>query len=87
MIELNDDDDTMLFAVTIPTGRLVIQYMETLTALQEDIGLKEQPTVAQIAAAIRRSSRTPDVAKDATDAHLIAAWQRMTTRVQAAGNG
>ena len=86
MIDLSDDNDPMLFAVTLPNGRLVVQYMEVLTTVQEAIGLSTEPKVSDICNGIRKGCRTPEVAEGATDAHLIAAWHRMTSAVQAAGN-
>jgi hypothetical protein len=87
MIDLTEDNDPMLFCVQIPSGKLIVQYMETLATLQDAAGLQEQPSVPQIAKAIRDSARTKEVAAEASDAVLIAAWHRMTARVQAAGNG
>lgn len=87
MIDLNEDNDPMLFSCRIPSGTLVVQYMEAVATLQESCGTDAQPTIAHIAAAIRKSSRTPEVAQQASDAHLIAAWHRMTAAVAASGNG
>lgn len=87
MIELNDENDPMLFAVTLPTGRLVVQYMEVLSTIHATMNPDAQPTQSEIADGLRRSSRTPEVAASASDAMLVAAWARMSARVSAAGNG
>jgi hypothetical protein len=85
MIDLNDDNDPMLFAVTLPIGKLVCQYMEVVASVQ---GITDkEPTMENIVRAIREASRTPDVAKSAPDAVLVAAWQRMSKAVDAQGNG
>jgi len=86
MIEFNDDNDPMLFAMTVPAGRLIVQYMEVLATAQAGMVNGAEPNIQQIAEAIRSASRTPDVAKASTDAHLIAAWHRMTLAVQKQGN-
>ena len=86
MIDLNDDNDPMLFAITVPQGKLIVQYMEILTVVQAACGGKE-PTTADIIAAIRSCARTADVAAAAPDHVLLAAWARMSTAVQNAGNG
>lgn len=87
MIELNDENDPMLFAVTIPAGQLIVQYMEVLTHIHAHMAPEAQPSTAEIADALRKASRTPSVAAQATDATLIAAWARMSARVAQAGNG
>lgn len=87
MIDLSDDNDPMLFAVTIPNGRLIVQYMEILAAVQARVGSDAQPDVANVVSAMREHSRTPEVAKAATDAVLVAAWHRMTAAVTKSGNG
>lgn len=87
MIELNDDNDPMLFSVTLPMGRLIVQYMEVLSHIHAGMSPEAQPSTAEIADGIRKASRTPDVAAAAPDAMLIAAWARMSARVTQAGNG
>lgn len=86
MINLSDEDDPMLFALTLPGGQLVVQYMEVLALLQAKIPTGTEPTPAQIVEGVREAARTPDVAKQAPDHVILAAWARMSTRVQAAGN-
>jgi hypothetical protein len=86
MIEMNENDDPMLFSVGIPTGRLIVQYMEVAATMQALVSQGETPNNQHIVRAIREASRTPEVAKIATDAMLIAAWQRIHTRVATAGN-
>lgn len=89
MIDLTDDNDPMLFGMTLPSGeRLVVQYMEALSTLQAKIPQGGgDPTRDMIVAAIRESARTKSAAENAPDAVLFGAWYRMTTAVQAAGNG
>lgn len=85
MIDLNDDNDPMLFSVTLPSGKLICQYMEVLATVQ---GMTDkEPTIEHVVRAIRESSRTPEVAKATPDAMLVAAWQRMSKAVDAQGNG
>lgn len=86
MIDLSDDNDPMLFAVQVPAGKLVLQYMEAVAALQAMNRQGEDPTPADIVKAIRETTRTPDVGKSATDQQLIAAWHRMTVAIQKQGN-
>jgi hypothetical protein len=86
MIELNDDNDPMLFAVTLPSGeRLILQYMEVVTNLSLVVGNGTDPTPAQIASAIRDSARVK-LTLDNTDAHLMAAWHRISAQVANSGN-
>jgi hypothetical protein len=87
MIDLNDDNDPMLFAVNTPNGQLIVQYMEVVANLQHVMVNGQDPTPADICAAIRSTSRTPAVASTASDAVLFAAWHRMSTRVNEKGNG
>jgi hypothetical protein len=86
MINLSDEDDPMLFGLTLPQGQLVVQYMEVLAMLQTKVAAGTDPTTAQIVECLRESSRTPEVAVKAPDHVLLAAWARMSNRVQAAGN-
>lgn len=85
MIELNDDNDPLLFAVTLPNGRLICQYMEVVATVQALAPNNGEPGVDVMVEAIRKSSRTPDVAAAANASHLIAAWHRMTKAMEAAG--
>lgn len=87
MIDLNDENDPMLFSITLPNGKLIVQYMEVISTVQAIISGSAEPGIPEICRAIRESSRTPDVAKNATDAVLTAAWARMTQAVNSAGNG
>lgn len=86
MIELNDDNDPYLFAITLPSGRIVMQYMETLVALRASCPEGREPTIEETARAIREAARTKDVAAGATDAELFAAWVRMHAKVNELGN-
>ena len=87
MIDLNEENDPMLFRVTIPTGALVIQWNELVASVQKrSIAGGEQPTVADIANAIRTVARTPEVAQQAADEVLFAVFARLGKAVQNAGN-
>lgn len=85
-IELNEADDPMLFAVTVPAGRLVFQFNEVTATLQAIGAGNAQPGVPELARAMREACRTPEVAKEATDAQLFAAYARAAQRVEQAGN-
>lgn len=84
MIDLNDEDDPLLFRVQVPAGSLIAQWNEVLAALAKP-GAAE-PTVQDVAAAIRKVSRTPAVAADTPDEILFAAFARMSKAVERAGN-
>lgn len=86
MIDLNDDNDPMLFKVSVPNGQLLVQYMEVVHTLQASGSADPNPSADKIVAAIRRAARTPEVARDASDATLIAVWYRMTMMVGKTGN-
>lgn len=86
MIELNDDNDPQLFAVTLPSGRLILQYMEVGAILNALAG-GNAPTQEQVVRAVREGARTKDVAASATEAELFAAFERVARRVQQQGNG
>lgn len=85
MIELNDENDPMLFALTLPSGRLIMQYMEIGAVLQGIAGTAT-PTFEQVVRAVREGARTKDVAASAPDAELFAAFERVARRVQQSGN-
>lgn len=86
MVNLNNDNDPMLFSVELPSGdRLILQFMEVFADLQTQVGTTE-PTPPQVLAAIRRAARTPEVAASATDPVLLAAWHRISTVVGTQGN-
>jgi hypothetical protein len=85
MNDLNDDNDPMLFSVTLPHGKLIVQYMEVLASLQSVLADGGEPTQAQLVQAIRATARTVEIAVATTDAMLIAAWHRMTGAIQASG--
>lgn len=86
MIELNDDNDPYLFAVTLPSGRIVIQYLEVLCALKELMPDGREPNVDELAAAIRKAARTKEAAASATAAELFSAWVRVNARATELGN-
>ena len=85
-IELTDEDDPMLFAVTVPAGRLIFQFNEVTVTLQAISPPQGQPGLPEIARALRESSRTPDVAAASSEAQLFAAYARAAKRVDTAGN-
>lgn len=86
-IELTDSDDPLLFAITLPAGRLVFQVNEIVATTQGFASGNGNPTVADIVRAMREGSRTQEVAKNATDAQLFAAYARAAQRMEQAGNG
>lgn len=87
MIELNDDNDPMLFAIGLPNGRLIIQFMEVVATLQAVVPQGAEPSPHHIVDAIRKSSRTPEVAATASDAMLAAAYHRIAMAVEREGKG
>ena len=86
MIDLSDDNDPMLFAISLPQGKLVLQFMEVVAHIQATQNPATEPTPESIVAAIRKASRTPEVAGAVPDHVLIAAWHRVNKAVEAAGN-
>lgn len=84
MIDLNDQNDPLLFKVTIPSGDLIVQWTEVVAALAPQAS--ENPGVGDVAAAIRKVARTPDVAAIATDEILFAVFARIGKAVERAGN-
>jgi hypothetical protein len=85
MIDLNDENDALLFACTIPAGRLIVQFHEVVAALESRCQGAD-PSTADLVAVIKEVSRTPDVACMATDAQLVAVWTRIAKAAQTAGN-
>jgi len=85
MIDLNDENDPLLFSVSVPNGRLICQYMEVVATVQAISPNGTEPNTDIVIRAIRQSSRTPEVAREARDEWLIAAWHRMTTAMEASG--
>lgn len=83
MIDLNSDNDPLLFRVEIPNGSLVVQWTEVLAVLAARGG---EPGIPEVAAAIRKVARTPEVAASATEESLFAAFARIGKAVQQAGN-
>jgi hypothetical protein len=86
MIDLNNENDPLLFSITIPAGRLVVQWHECVAAVQK-MNINGEPSLEQIAQAIRKSARTPEIAADSTDEVLFAAFARMAQAAEKAGNG
>jgi hypothetical protein len=84
MIDLNDQNDPLLFKVTVPSGDLIVQWTEVIAALAPQAS--EAPGVGDVAAAIRKVARTPDVAASATDEILFAVFARIGKAVERAGN-
>ena len=83
MINLTPDTDPLLFRVEIPSGALVVQWNEALAALS---GKQDgQPQVADVAAALRKVARSPEVAANASDEILFAVFARMGQAVEQAG--
>mgnify|MGYP003340819085 CR=1 FL=1 len=84
MIDLNEDNDPLLFRVQIPTGALIVQWTEVCAAAQPNPDCK--PTVRDLAAAVRKVSRTPEVAASASDEMLVAVCERIARAIKHAGN-
>lgn len=84
MIDLNDQNDPLLFKVTVPSGDLIVQWTEVIAALAPQAS--ETPGVGDVAAAIRKVARTPEVAANATDEILFAVFARIGKAVERAGN-
>jgi hypothetical protein len=83
MIELKDENDPLLFRVQIPTGSLIVQWTEVCAAAQQ---ADRAPTVADLANAVRKVARTPEVAASATDEMLVAVCERIARTLKNAGN-
>ncbi len=84
MIDLNENDDPLLFRAQVPAGSLIVQWNEMLAVLAKPAA--GEPGVQDVAAAIRKVSRTPEVATQSTDEVLFAVFARMGKAVEAAGN-
>jgi hypothetical protein len=87
MIDLNDENDPLLFCVTLPCGKLIFQFAEVGIAIQEETAAGATPTTASIAAAIRKVARTKDTAEAATPEQIVAAFSRASDAVERAGKG
>lgn len=85
MIDLTENDDPMLFRLQTPAGALVMQWNEVIACLSK-LGTQAEPSVADVAAAIRKVSRTPEVAAGCSDEILFAAFARVSKAVDQAGN-
>jgi hypothetical protein len=86
MIDLNAENDPLLFSISVPSGRLVVQWMEVIAAIQKS-GIDKEPTLEQVCDAMRKVSRTPEVSNSASDEALFAAFARMAAAADKAGNG
>jgi hypothetical protein len=84
MIDLNSDNDPLLFRVGLPNGALIVQWTEVIAALAVKGGTEQG--VPEVCAAIRKVARTPEVAAQASDEALFAAFARMGKAVEQAGN-
>lgn len=87
MIELNDDNDPMLFCIGFPQGRLICQLHEVVSFLESSVPQGGTPTKAHVIDAIRKTSRTPDVALALPDEMLFAAYTRMCVHAEKSGKG
>lgn len=87
MKNLNDDNDPLLFAIDLPAGKLIVQYLEVMAAVQAAMPSdKKEPDPAIVLKCLRECSRTPDVAKSLSDPMLLAAWMRVMQAAESAGN-
>lgn len=87
MIEINDDNDPMMFCRTLPAGVLIFQFHEVAATLLEKMPADTAPALVDVVEAMRKSSRTPEVAAAATPAQLYATYLTVAQRVQNTGNG
>jgi hypothetical protein len=89
MIDLNDDNDPMLFCATVHTkdgpAKLILQYMEVAAAAQSITPQGSEPTTAHIIQAIRKAARTPGIAENTPDEMLVSLWYRMSKAIETAG--
>lgn len=85
MIDLNNDNDPLLFSIELPKGRLICQYMEIVATVQAIAPSNAEPDISVIIKAIRQASRSPEVTEASENAHLVAAWYRMTKAMESAG--
>jgi hypothetical protein len=84
MIDLNDNDDPLLFAADVGHGKLIFQYTEVVAALGGLV--KDQPEVADVVRAMRKASRTPEIAAETPDEKLFALFVRVAKLVEKQGN-
>lgn len=85
-VNLTDDDDPLLFSLTLPEGVLILQWAEVLAALAKS-NVTGTPEVQQVADAIRKVARSKDVAAACSDERLFAAFARIGKVADAQGNG
>ena len=85
MIELNNENDPLLFSITIPSGRLVLQWHECIAVLQK-MNITGEPSLKHVVDAVRSAARTPEVAKESSDEALFAAFARIATAAEKSGN-
>lgn len=89
MIDLNDENDPILFAIALPNGKLVLQFMEVISEIHATMpaGTDKEAQIPTdlLCKAIRRVARTPLVAANAPDHQLVAAWGRMAQAVESSG--
>ena len=88
MKNLTDDNDPLLFAIDLPAGKLIVQYLEVMAAVQAALPSdQKEPDPSIVLKCLRECSRTPDVAKSLSDPMLLAAWMRVMQAAESAGNG
>lgn len=90
MIDLNDENDPMLFSIALPNGKLVLQFMEVIAEINATMpaGTDKEAQIPPelLCKAIRKVARTPAVAAiNAPDHQLVAAWGRMVQAVESSG--
>ena len=87
MKTLTDENDPLLFAIDLPAGRLIFQYLEVMAAVQAATPSNStEPDKAVVVKCLRETTRTPDVAAALSDALLVAQWMRVMQAVDSAGN-
>lgn len=82
MIDLNSDNDPLLFRAELPSGVIILQFHEIIAA----IGKKDEYQLSDVTAAIRKVARTPEVAAAATDEQLFGLFVRIKNAAERAGN-
>ena len=85
MIELTNENDPLLFCVTMPDdSRLVVQWNECLASIQK-MNIEGEPSVEQISQALRSSARTKDIAARSSDESLFAVFARIVEALDKTG--
>jgi hypothetical protein len=82
MIDLNSDNDPLLFRAELPVGVIIVQFHEIIAA----IGRKDDYEIADVTAAMRKVARTPETAAAASDEQLFGLFIRIKNAAERSGN-